>query len=302
MSKMSRSLLRAIGASFAAALIFFCTAAAQAAPLNIVAAENFYGDVAQQIGGAHVQVTSLLENPDQDPHLFEASISNARQLTTAQLVIYNGIGYDAWMEKMLRAAKAPHRAVLLVASLTHHKDGDNPHLWYAPQTMPVLARAIAMELTRVDPAHQADYESNLAAFLVAMQPLQQKIADMRARHAGIAVTATEPVFGYMSDALGFSMRNAAFQLAVMNDTEPAASDIVRMERDITQRRVRALFYNSQASNRAAQRVRDLAAKAQLPLVGITETLTGAKHYQEWMLNQLQDLDAQLSAQPATPAK
>ena len=254
--------------------------------VGIVAAENFYGDIAQQIGADRVRVTSILNNPNQDPHLFEASASTARTLSHAQLVIYNGISYDPWLEKMLGAGAGTPRRVLNVAALTQHRPGDNPHLWYDPHTMPALARAVAAELSALDPAHASDFAARLADFLQSMQPLQASVERLRARYSGLPVSATEPVFGYMASALGLSMQHTAFQWAIMNDTEPAASEIIRMEADLRASRVRVLFYNNQASNPATRRMLKIAGEAHLVVVGVSETLPAGRHYQQWMQEQL----------------
>jgi zinc/manganese transport system substrate-binding protein len=278
----------------AAAIGMSTLAAAAQAPLNVVAAENFYGDVARQIGGEHVNVTSILSNPDQDPHLFEASPSVGKSLTTAKLVVYNGIDYDPWMNKLLSASKAPGRRTLVAGQLLHKKSGDNPHLWYDPATMPAVARQLAMALEASDPSHKTEYEKNLQSFLAALKPVDDKVKAIRTRYAGTSVTATEPVFGYMAQALGFKMRNERFQLAVMNDTEPSASDMAAFENDLKNHRVKILFYNSQASNAAAKRMQDLAKQAGVAVVGVTETAPSGKTYQDWMLEQLDAVEKALS--------
>ena len=114
--------------------------------IRIVAAENFYGDVAQQLTGPKAVVTSVISNPDQDPHLFEASPSVARELSAASIVVYNGADYDPWMPKLLAASRSAGRKVIVVANLVHKKPGDNPHIWYEPMTMPVYARALTEAL------------------------------------------------------------------------------------------------------------------------------------------------------------
>jgi zinc/manganese transport system substrate-binding protein len=197
-------------------------AVAHAAPINIVAAENFYGDIAKQIGGPDVNVTSILSNPDQDPHLFEVSPSVGRAVSAARIVIYSGIDYDPWIEKLLGAARSADRKTVVVAALVGKKTGDNPHIWYDPATMPALAKTLCETLIAEDPAHKGGYEQRLARFEAAVKPVQAKIAVLRERLTGTPVTATEPVFGYMFDALGMQVRNEAFQLAVMNNTEPGA--------------------------------------------------------------------------------
>src|SRR5690349_2053621 len=129
-----------------------------AEPVRVVAAENFYGDIAKQIGGPNVTVTSILNNPDQDPHLFEVSPSVARDISAAGIVVYNGIDYDPWMEKLLRAARSAERKTLVVADLIGKKPGDNPHIWYDPSTMSALAKRLADTLIAEDPADKAGYE------------------------------------------------------------------------------------------------------------------------------------------------
>src|SRR6202789_3914765 len=137
---------------------------ALADPVKIVAAENFYGDIASQIGGANVAVTSILSNPDDDPHLFEASASTAKALADAKIVIANGVDYDPWMEKLLAANKAPSRREILVAALAHKKAGDNPHLWYNPTTIRTVGNTLTVDLAIADPAHRSDYQKAGAAF------------------------------------------------------------------------------------------------------------------------------------------
>ena len=260
---------------------------ASAKPLTVVAAENFYGDLAQQIGGPAVHVTSILTNPNQDPHTFEASPSTARAIADAGLVVYSGADYDPWVANLLAASKAPDRKVIVVADLVHRKSGDNPHLWYDPQTMPVLAKALAAEFAGRDPAHRADYESRLQAFLASLEPMNRKIAELRQKYAGQPVSATEPVFGYMSDALGLDMRNQPFQIAVMNDTEPSASQIAAFEKDLKTRAVKVLFYNSQVTDDLTARLQKIAQESGVPIVGVSETEPPGLSYQAWMGGQLE---------------
>ena len=280
----------------AASLLLGSPALAQPAgePIPIVAAENFYGDLAQQIGGPQVKVTSIMTNPDQDPHLFEASASTARDLAGAKLVIYNGVDYDPWMAKLLAASRGTNRITIVVANLLHKKAGENPHLWYDPKTMPVVAQRLAADLEKADPAHKADYESRLQTFLQSMQPLDAKIAAMRQKYAGIPVTATEPVAGYLADALGLKMRNARFQIAVMNNAEPRPSDVAAFQNDLKGHKVKVLLYNSQATEQSSKRMRDIATEAKIPVVGVSETEPPGTSYQDWMTHQLDDLDKALA--------
>jgi zinc/manganese transport system substrate-binding protein len=271
-------------ATFLALVI--AAAAAPEQPVKVVAAENFYGDIARQIGGEAVAVTSILTNPDQDPHEFEASPSTARTLADAAIVIYNGADYDPWAGKLLSASPSPSRKIISVAELAHKNPGDNPHLWYDHDTVSALARVLADTLAALDPEHNAGYQSRLAMFEKSMSPLAGQIAELRRKYAGTPVTATEPVFGYMADALVLDMRNRRFQLATMNDTEPSAADIAAFEQDLRSRAVRVLIYNSQTSDALTRRMRAIAAQAGVPVVGVTETEPPGKDYQEWMRSQL----------------
>lgn len=269
-------------------------AARAADPIALVAAENVYGDIARQIGGSQAAVTSILNNADQDPHLFEASPAVARQLADARIVILNGADYDHWVEKLLKVAPRPERIVINVATVTGSKPGVNPHLWYDPATMPKLASAVADALAKADPAHAADYKARLATTLASLKQVEARVQEMRAKYKGQPVTATEPVFGPMADALGLKMRNQRFQTAVMNETEPSARDIAAFEDDLKRRRVKALIYNAQVSEQLTKRLLAVAKKAKVPVVAVTETQPAGVSFTDWMLSQLSALDKALA--------
>jgi zinc/manganese transport system substrate-binding protein len=270
------------------------TSVALAAPIKIVAAENFYGDIAKQIGGPDVSVTSILSNPDQDPHLFELSPSVARDVSATRIVIYNGIDYDPWMEKLLGAALSDDRKTIVVADLIGKKIGDNPHIWYDPVTVSALAKKLSDTLIAEDLANKAGYEQRLARFEESLKPIHGKIGELRQRFAGTPVTATEPIFGYVFDALGMEVRNQTFQLAVMNNTEPSASDVASFENDLKTHRVKLLVYNSQATDPTADRMRKIAKAAGIPVVAAVETAPADENYQSWMMNELDAVERALS--------
>jgi zinc/manganese transport system substrate-binding protein len=277
-----------------AVLLFGLTASHAADKIPVVAAENFYGNIATQIGGDRVAVTSIMSNPDQDPHLFEVSPTIVRQLAAAQVVVYNGADYDPWIEKLLKVTQRAGRTAIVAADLVNRKAGDNPHLWYDPATMPAIATALAAALAAADPAHKAEYDARLKTFLASLDPLNKKITAVRDKYAGTSVTATEPVFGYMAESLGLTMRNQRFQLSIMNDTEPSARDVAAFEQDLKTHQVRMLIYNKQASNKIVQRLTALARAANIPVVGVMETSPPGVSYQDWMLNQLEDVQRALA--------
>jgi zinc/manganese transport system substrate-binding protein len=246
--------------------------------VTIVAAENFYGGVAAQVAGSSAKVTSIMSNPNQDPHEFQTDAETAKAVANADVVIYSGIGYDSWMEKLIAAQTKQGRVVIKVADLIGAKDGDNPHIWYDPRTMPALVTKLASILNKP----QAVME-----FSKSMKPLLDQIDRLRPNTRGVKVTATEPVFGYMAAALGFEMLNYGFQLAVMNDTDPSFVQTADLEKSLITKNARILFCNSQVSNPATQRMQSLAKSNGIPVVGVTETQPAdAKTYVQWMASQL----------------
>ncbi len=272
-------------AALAAAGIALALPAA-AAPISILAAENFYGEAAKAIGGDQVAVESVIVAPGTDPHEFDPPPSVARQVANATIIVMNGADYDPWMGKLVKAEGAAGRTVIDVASLVGRKRGDNPHVWYDPKAMPALANALAAELIKRDPGRKAGFESRRDAFLATLAPIAEKIATVRAKYAGTPVVATEPVFGYMAAALGLRMENESFQVAIMNGTEPAASGIAAMEDAIRNDKVKVLFYNSQVEDAFTRNLAALAKSSGVPLVAVTETQPAGKTFPEWMLDTL----------------
>jgi len=255
--------------------------------VNIVAAENFYGGVAGQIAGNAANVASILNNPNQDPHEFATDAVTARAVADADIVIYNGIGYDDWMEKLLGVQGKPGRIVVRVADLIGAKAGQNPHVWYDPRTMPALAARLSEILKQ---------PGSLTAFQKEMSVVSSKIDQIKSAHAGTPVTATEPVFDYMASALGFKMENDGFQLAVMNGTEPSFQQTCDFEKSLRDKSVKLLFYNSQVTDPVTQRMQEIAKENGVPVIGVTETQPpDAKSYVDWMLAELHEVETTLGA-------
>jgi zinc/manganese transport system substrate-binding protein len=284
-----------VAVMLAAAPFLSAGGALAADSVNIVAAENFYGDLARQIGGDHVAVTSILSNPDEDPHLFETSPSTARAVADAEIVIYNGAGYDPWMEKLVSASSANGRSAIVAAGLTGKKDGDNPHLWYDPMTFPAVAKVLAGELAKRDPANAAGYEANLAKFATSMEKIGKEIAAVRKAYGGTEVTATEPVFGYMAEALGFRMLNEKFQTAVMNDAEPTPKQVIAFEKSLKDGSAKVLFYNSQVTDQATERLLGIARANKVSVIGVTETMPAGQTIQSWFGGQIEAVEKALAA-------
>jgi zinc/manganese transport system substrate-binding protein len=286
--------VKSVVVAFSLAVLFFALPPLAAAPLKIVAAENFYGGVARQIVGDSASVTSILTNPNQDPHEFTSSAQTARAVADADVVIYSGIGYDEWMSKLLGSPGKTGRVVIDVADLIGAKDGDNPHIWYDPRTMPALGVKLVDILSRANPPGAASYRNALDAFRASMQPELDQIAELKKRTQDMEVTATEPVFGYMAAALGFKMLNYDFQVNVMNDTEPSAAQTAAFEQTLSSHEAKLLFYNSQVTDPSTDRLRQLATKAGVPIVGVTETEPPDQpDYAGWMRHELAAIEAAL---------
>ncbi len=268
-------------------------AASQTVP--VVAAENFYGDLVSQVGGSRVSVASILSDPSVDPHTYESNVDNAKAIAKARLVVENGAGYDSFMDKLMSASSHSDRLTIAVAQLVGAKDGDNPHLWYRPDVMPALAKAVADHLTQADPAGQAEYASRLQQFDTSLQPLRQRIDGFKAKYSGTKVLPTEPVFDYMAIALSLDVvdKEGAFQRAVEEGNDPPAEAVARFRQQLASHTIKALIYNSQTVTPITTDMQSVAKQNGVPVVGISETEPPGKTYQQWMLDQLTQLEQAL---------
>jgi len=276
-------------------LLFFCAAAA-AEPIKIVAAENIYGSVAQELGGKYVTVYSILNNPNQDPHLFSACNTTAKAISNADIVIANGAGYDNWEERLLSTNTKKRPSEINVAALINKATAQNPHIWYEPSTMPIFAQTLTALLIKLDGQHADYYATQLRNFQNDYMQLTNKIAAMKRRFQGIPVTATEPVFNYMADDLGLIMHELSFQINIMNDVEPTPMQVKEFEDELRNHKVKLLIYNNQVVNPRTQHMRYIAQIEKIPVVGVSEMLPPRKTYVQWMLDQLKQMEQALSAQ------
>lgn len=274
---------------FTVLAVVFCINA-YAGPVRIVAAENFYGQVAERLGGPYVQVTSILKNPQQDPHLFSNSPETAKAIAQTDLIIYNGLGYDAWIKNLIAIAEGKNKLILNIGDLTGKTMGDNPHIWYDPKTMLIYATYLTTQLSQLDAPHTPYYHQQFRAFKKDHQILLQKIKSLKEKYQGTPVIATEPIFNYMAEALGLKMEAQGFQLSIMNGTEPRVSDIKNFENNLKNHTVKILFYNNQVENPATTRVKKLAEKYNIPVVGVSETQPPNQSYFMWMDNELNELE------------
>lgn len=268
------------------ALLSILGASSFAAGINIVAAENFYGELAQEIGGNGVKVQSIISNPDADPHLFTTSPSTSKSLSQAQIIIYNGADYDSWIGQMLATVDKSKVTIINVADLVGVKSGANPHLWYKPETFPKLAQVLADRLIQIEPQNKVQIQANLKQFITEHNQVSQAIQQTKIKYAGTQVTATEPVYGYMADAMGLKMEGLDFQWKIMNDTEPTPKMIASYQELLIGKKVKVLFYNSQVSDSITKNMQNLAEKNAIPIVGVTETMPNNVTINAWLLNEI----------------
>jgi zinc/manganese transport system substrate-binding protein len=265
---------------------------APAGTIVAVGAENEYADVIAQVGGKYVQVNAIMSNPNTDPHTFEASPSVARLVSSAQLVVQNGVGYDAFMNTIENAVPSSSRKLIVVQKLLGLPDSTpNPHLWYKPSTMPAVATAIAADLGALQPAHASFFKANAAAFIGSLAGWTHAIAAFKASYPGVPVATTEPVADYMLQAAGADNATPwALQADIMNGTDPSAQDIAAQRNLFTQHKVKVFLYNQQVTDSLTESFIALARANGIPVVGVYETMPEpGYHYQSWMLAEVQDL-------------
>jgi zinc/manganese transport system substrate-binding protein len=264
--------------------------------LDVVAAENTYGNIASQIGGPHVSVTPILTSPTADPHLFEPGTSTGLAVADAKVVLQNGLGYDAFMTRLENAAPSKSRVVVTMADvLSVHGKAANPHLWYDVPRLDRIATAIAAAFAQADPEHAAPYRRGLHRFEHSLAPLRHEVATIRARFGGAPVAYTEPVPGYLVAAAGLrNLAPASFTRLIEEGTEPSPSAFAAMSNLVAHHRIRVLLYNSQAVSPITAQLRAAAQKAGIPVVPVSETLPPALTFQQWQLGQARALAAALA--------
>lgn len=286
-----------------------CSSAAVTAPpsgpgaaIVAVGAENEYANVIQQVGGKYARVSAIMSNPATDPHTYEASSSVAQEISSAQLVIQNGIGYDTFMNTIENAAPNSKRKVIVVQKLLGLPDSTpNPHLWYKPTTMPVVANAIASDLASLDPAHAAYFRANARTFISSLAAWNQAMATFKAKYPNTPVATTEPVADYMLQAAGVNnMTPFPFQLNIMNGVDPSAQNVTVEKSLFTQHKVRAFLYNQQVTSSLTKSFITLAHNNGIPVVGVYETMpTPGYDYQSWMVTEVQDLQKAVVSKTST---
>jgi len=274
--------------------LLFVASALGAGPVNVVAAENFYGNIVQQLGGDAVHVTSILSDPNVDPHEYESNFDDAKAIAAADLVVENSGGYDDWMDKLMGASPRASRVLLKGYDLAVVKLPDNEHVWYNVDNVQAIAQAITDALRKLDKADAASFASRLQTFTSSLTSIKKKLADMRARWQGAPVGLTETIFLYQAVPLGLNVLTPMeFQQAMAEGNDPPADTVVTAEDQVKNKKIKVLIYNEQTVSPVTTRLQDDAKAAGIPVVPVTETMPSATSYQAWMLLQLSALDKAL---------
>ena len=263
--------------------------------INIVAAEDFYGNIAQQLGGSKVSVTSILSNPNVDPHEYESDVQDGIAITNANIVIENGLEYDTWMDKLLSASPNSDRIVITVGAIAPDPLPENPHVWYGIDNISAIAGAIEAALIKTDPADAAFFQNNLATFNASLAPITAKMNEIKTQYSGTPVGLTETIYLYQTGPMGLDVLTPFnFEKAIAEGNDPSAQNVNTTNQQIVDKKIKILIYNSQTVTPITTNLENMAAAENIPVVPVSETMPPNDTYQSWMMAELNTLSAALA--------
>jgi zinc/manganese transport system substrate-binding protein len=263
--------------------------------IKIVAAEDFYGNVAQQLGGEKVSVMSILSDPNVDPHEYESDVQDGIAITNANIVIENGLTYDTWMDKLLSASPNPDRILITAGTIAPDPLLDNPHVWYGIDNISAIAGAITNALIKTDPADAMVFQANLATFNASLAPITAKMNEIGTQYSGTAVGLTETIYLYQTEAMGLGVLTPFdFEKAIAEGNDPSAQDVNTANQQILKKQISVLIYNSQTVTPITTNLLNEANANGIPVVPVTETMPPNDTYQTWMLSELNALEVALA--------
>ncbi|WP_330260084.1 zinc ABC transporter substrate-binding protein [Streptomyces murinus] len=265
--------------------------------IRVAAAENFWGSIASQLGGSHVKVTSIITNPATDPHDYEPTAGDARTVAGAQYAIVNGIGYDAWADKLLASNPGSGRTELKVGDLVGIKPGGNPHRWYSPDDVHQVIEKITADYKKIDPADASYFDQRKTAFETkTLAGYDKLISDIKAKYAGTPIGASESIVTPLAEGLGLKMLTPETFLDAMSEgSDPTAKDKAAIDQQIKNKKIKIYVYNSQNSTPDVQAQVKEAKAEGIPVATVTETLTPAgASFQQWQTTELQGIEQALA--------
>jgi zinc/manganese transport system substrate-binding protein len=260
--------------------------------IAVVAAENFWGSIAAQLGGARVSVMSIIVNPSTDPHSYQPSAGDARAISGAQMVIVNGLGYDKWASQLMEGSASESRVVLDVGHSLGLGAGANPHRWYYPADVHALIAQITASYERLDPADASYFASQRHSFeSVALGPYDRLRATIRAHYTGVPVGYSESIFQGLGEDLGLRLLTPpGFARAVAEGTDVSAQDKLTVDAQVRDRRIKLWVFNSQNVTPDVQRVNALVQQQAIPVARVTETLAPVSaSFEQWQVAELEGL-------------
>lgn len=258
--------------------------------IHVTSSVNFYGEVAKNVLGKYGKVTSIINNPNIDPHDFNPASSDAKNVYQANLVIYNGLGYDSWAQKLLGSNKNVDS--INVGSLMGKKTGDNPHIWYNVATMEKLANELAAKFAKLQPNHKKDFENNAKAYIDKLKVLNTQLADIKKNKINKPVAVSEPVFDYSLSNMGYTVSDKSFEEATEKDNDPSPKSIREIQNDIKDHKLAFFVYNKQVNSKTVTNLVKLAKQNNVPVVSVTETKPSDEPtYISWMQNQYKEIQA-----------
>ncbi len=273
------------------------TSGGSSGTLNVVAAEDFWGSIAEQLGGEKVKVTSIITNPAADPHDYEPTSEDARTMAGAQMSIVNGIGYDEWASKLLAASPESSRTELTVGDVLGLKEGDNPHQWYSPISVHKVIDQIVADYKQALPGNDSYFDQQREAFETEdLAEYDELISTIKAKYSGTPVGASESIFEPLAPSLGLKLITPkGFMDAIAEGTEPTPTEKATADEQIKDKQIKLWVYNSQNATPDVKRLNEEAEAAGIPIATVTETMTpeGAS-FQEWMVRELKGIKAALA--------
>jgi len=271
-------------------------------PIPVVAAENFWGSLISQLGGTQTSVTSIVTDPNTDPHEYEANTSDAVAITNAQLVIVNGVGYDDWALDLISADDTPNQIVLNVGDLNGVTVGGgivsgNPHMWYNPVYVNRTVAAMYSDLVTIRPSERSYFEANYATLNASLGALYSQANQIKKQFAGTIVASTESIFVYLANYTGLDLISPpAFMEAVAEGNDPSTQSVVEFQQQLESGQVRVLVYNQQTVTPITSNMKTIAAQNNASLIGITETIQPPDYsFQAWMSAEYLELYNALNA-------
>ncbi|WP_407893384.1 metal ABC transporter solute-binding protein, Zn/Mn family [Lacticaseibacillus sp. N501-2] len=255
--------------------------------LHVVASVDFYGEVAQQVLGKYGTVTSVIKDPNVDPHDYQPTSQVGKTVAQADVLIANGAGYDSWMTKLAKAQ--PDTPMITAAKVVGVKNGENEHIWYKPQAMKLMATALAKRFGKLDPKHRHTYARNAKRYMTSLKPLDEVVSRLTTSAQGQAAIVSEPVFNNALQAIGMKVADAHFAQAIEEGSDPTPADIQKNTHLLTQHQVAFVVINQQVQSKLITNLTQVAKANQVPILQVTETMPRGKTYVQWQVSQYRNL-------------